>query len=47
MSERDSCEVCCGEGYYPIHNKHGREMYSIRCPECYGSGYADESPSAG
>jgi len=33
-----SCDVCCGEGRYPIHNRFGSEVYSIECPECCGSG---------
>jgi DnaJ-class molecular chaperone len=32
------CEVCGGEGNYPIIDMHGTERYSIRCPECFGSG---------
>lgn len=32
------CEVCDGLGLYPIMNRHGRELYSIRCPECHGCG---------
>jgi hypothetical protein len=32
------CEVCGGEGLYPIIDSHGRERYSIKCPECFGSG---------
>lgn len=35
MSE---CPVCCGMGTYPVIDKFGTERYSIRCPECYGSG---------
>ncbi len=32
------CDVCGGEGTYPIMNMGGREVYSIECPECGGSG---------
>jgi hypothetical protein len=30
------CEVCCGEGTYPIHNRKGKHVYDIKCPECWG-----------
>lgn len=37
------CDVCYGTpGYYPIINRHGTELYSIRCPECFGSGKVAE-----
>ncbi len=36
------CDVCIGDGRYPIHNKHGREVYTIECPECCGTGEAAE-----
>lgn len=36
------CPVCEGDGQYPIIDARGRERYSIRCPECYGSGLGDE-----
>ena len=32
------CDACCGAGMYPIFNSRGREVYSIRCPECFGLG---------
>lgn len=35
------CDVCEGLGKYPIHNRCGRELYDIRCPECSGSGLVD------
>lgn len=38
-----SCEVCEGYGIYPIHNRYGRELYSIRCPECHGDGSAPDA----
>ena len=40
------CEVCNGEGTYPIFDNYGQSRYSIRCPECYGSGEADEEAIA-
>jgi hypothetical protein len=36
------CEVCGGPGTYEIYNMHGSAVYSIPCPECYGSGKAHE-----
>lgn len=30
------CEVCGGEGTYPIINMKGSHIYSITCPECFG-----------
>lgn len=41
MTADISCDVCVGSGDYPIINAKGRELYSIRCPECYGSGKAE------
>lgn len=39
MREGNSeCDVCVGTGEYPIINSKGRELYSIRCPECDGCG---------
>ena len=38
------CEVCEGQKFYPIHNRHGRELYAIRCPECCGSGEKPDEP---
>lgn len=35
------CDVCGGDGTYPIHDMRGSQRYSIRCPECYGTGRAD------
>jgi hypothetical protein len=32
------CEVCGGEGFYPIIDKWGKERSCITCPECFGSG---------
>ena len=43
MSE---CGVCGGEGLYPIIDSHGHERYCIRCPECFGTGEADEAAIA-
>jgi DnaJ-class molecular chaperone len=40
------CEVCNGQGTYPIFDNFGQSRYSIRCPECYGSGEADEEAIA-
>ncbi len=40
------CEVCGGDGRYPIIDKHGYERYTIRCPDCLGSGEADEEALA-
>lgn len=40
------CNICGGEGQYPIINMNGREVYSIRCPECYGSGLESEPEPA-
>lgn len=37
-----ACEVCGGDGLYPIHDMHGRERFSIQCPECFGAGRSDE-----
>ena len=34
MSE---CDVCQGSGYYPIHNRFGTMVFSIKCPECFGA----------
>jgi hypothetical protein len=34
------CEVCCGEGAYPVIDKWGKERFCISCPECFGSGEA-------
>lgn len=28
------CDVCNGSGRYPIFTRFGKELYSIRCPEC-------------
>lgn len=35
MSE---CGVCCGLGWYPIIDRHGKERFQIKCPECFGDG---------
>jgi DnaJ-class molecular chaperone len=40
------CEVCGGDGWYPIIDMHGCERYSIQCPECFGDGKADEEAIA-
>lgn len=29
-------------GHYPIHNKFGRQLYTIECPECFGTGMTDD-----
>jgi hypothetical protein len=42
MSMPVICDVCAGMGQYPIINSKGRELYSITCPECFGSGAAKE-----
>jgi hypothetical protein len=39
MSE---CDVCCGEGSCPIIDNRGSVRMNIRCPECFGSGEADD-----
>lgn len=31
-----TCEICGGEGSYPIFDIHGSQRYSITCPECLG-----------
>ncbi|OAH41856.1 hypothetical protein AX777_21325 [Sphingobium yanoikuyae] len=36
------CEVCEGRATYPIHNKFGKRLYEISCPECCGTGEADD-----
>ena len=36
------CDVCCGDGRYPVITRTGKELYTIPCPECGGSGKADE-----
>jgi hypothetical protein len=41
-----SCEVCCGLGRYPVITRTGRELYTIPCPECFGSGLSDEEAEA-
>lgn len=43
MDGRNYCEVCEGEGQYPIHARGGKHIYDIACPECDGSGFTDES----
>lgn len=40
------CDVCGGEGWYPIIDNNGCERYNIKCPECFGSGEADEEAIA-
>ena len=42
----EKCDVCGGGGRYPIHDMHGRERYTISCPECYGSGLGEEPEEA-
>ena len=42
MTSDGDCDVCEGLKFYPIHNRFGRELYSIQCPECFGSGNADD-----
>ena len=36
MSGEPSCEVCNGEGTYPIIDSKGSHRYDIKCPECLG-----------
>jgi DnaJ-class molecular chaperone len=36
MSGEPSCEVCGGEGTYPIIDNKGSHRYDITCPECHG-----------
>ena len=36
------CEVCNGQGDYPIIDNLGSHRYSIRCPECFGAGQVEE-----
>ena len=31
-----ACEVCGGEGRYPIIDSKGSHRYDIKCPECLG-----------
>lgn len=38
------CEVCNGEGDYPIINNFGTTLYNITCPECDGTGEEYEEP---
>jgi DnaJ-class molecular chaperone len=33
-----TCAVCIGSGRYPIITATGKELYTIACPECGGSG---------
>ncbi len=40
------CEVCGGDGWYPIIDMRGCERYNIKCPECFGDGEADEEAFA-
>lgn len=41
------CNVCCSEGRYPVIDRFGSELYTIKCPECYGYGTSeDEDPEA-
>ena len=35
------CDVCGGEGAYPIIDRYGKERHLITCPECYGSGLCE------
>lgn len=35
------CDVCGGEGTYPIIDQQGRERHLVTCPECYGSGLCE------
>lgn len=35
------CEVCCGDGRYPVITATGKQLYTIVCPECGGSGFND------
>lgn len=41
-----SCAVCCGEGRYPVITCTGKELYTIPCPECHGSGLTDDEAEA-
>lgn len=43
MSEPITCDVCEGMGVYPIINRKGSELYSIQCPECFGSGSKEDA----
>lgn len=36
------CTVCDGAESYPIIDRHGREVFSITCPQCDGSGLSDD-----
>ena len=38
MAEKP-CEFCEGSGKYPIFDQHGKQRYSIGCPECCGEGH--------
>lgn len=40
------CEICGGDGVYPIISARGSHVYDITCPECHGSGDAEEEPKA-
>lgn len=37
-TEEVKCDVCDGDGTYPVIDSKGSHRYSIRCPECFGSG---------
>jgi len=39
---KSSCEVCDGEGRCLIFDKHGKDRFSVVCPECFGSGEVDD-----
>lgn len=39
-STESDCEICNGEGLYPVIDRQGFARYAIRCPECGGSGHA-------
>lgn len=43
----NACEICDGTGWYPIHNRGGRQVYSIACPEGCRSPESLDTPPSG
>lgn len=42
----DECDVCNGQGDYPIYNKFASHVMTISCPACFGDGLDDETRDA-
>jgi hypothetical protein len=36
MNGEPTCEICGGDGTYPIIDCRGKHRYDIKCPECLG-----------